>query len=34
MGQVRLAREDPETNPVPIKPETLNHMAEQFWWVP
>ena len=30
----RLARDQPETNPMPIKPETVSHVAEQFTWVP
>ena len=25
---------NPETNPITIKPETANHAAEQFFWVP
>ena len=25
----RLARDNPETNPIPIKPETASHVAEQ-----
>ena len=29
-----LAKDNPETNPVTIKPETASHMAEQFSWVP
>ena len=29
-----LARVNPETNPITIKPKTGNHMAEQFSWVP
>ena len=35
MGQARwLARDNPETNPVTMKPETVSHVAEQFSWVP
>ena len=35
MGQTRwLARDNPETNSITIKPETVSHMAEQFSWVP
>ena len=30
----RLAKDNPETNPITIKPETASHMAEQFSWVP
>ena len=26
--------QNPETNPITIKPETLSHVAEQFSWVP
>ena len=34
MGQARqLAGDNPETNLIPIKPETASHMAEQFSWV-
>ena len=29
-----LAKENPETNPITIKPETASHMAKQFSWVP
>ena len=29
-----LARENPETNPITIKPKTVSHMAEQSSWVP
>ena len=29
-----LAKDNPETNPITIKPETASHMAEQFSWVP
>ena len=29
-----LARNNLETNPITIKPETASHMAEQFSWVP
>ena len=28
-----LAKDNPETNPITIKPETASHMAEQFPWV-
>ena len=35
LGQARwLARDNPETNPVTVKPETSSHVAEQFSWVP
>ena len=27
-------RDNPETNLITIKPETVNHMVEQFSWVP
>lgn len=27
-------RDHPETNPIPIKPEPVSHVAEQFSWVP
>ena len=30
----RLAKDNPETNPITIKPETASHMAELFSWVP
>ena len=30
----QLARDNPETNPITIKPENASHMAEQFSWVP
>ena len=30
----RLAKDNLETNPISIKPETTSHMAEQFSWVP
>ena len=30
----RLARDQPETNPMPIKPETVSHVAEQFSLLP
>ena len=34
-GRARqLARDNQETNPIPIKPETASHVAEQFSWVP
>ena len=29
-----LAKDNPETNPITIKPETASHMAEPFSWVP
>ena len=29
-----LAKDNPETNPINIKPETASHVAEQFSWVP
>ena len=29
-----LAKDNPETNPITIKPETVNQAAEQFSWVP
>ena len=29
-----LARDNPETNPITIKPETASRMAEQFSWFP
>ena len=29
-----LAKDNPETNPINIKPETVSHMAEQSSWVP
>ena len=29
-----LAKDNPETNPMTIKPETASHVAEQFSWVP
>ena len=29
-----LAKDNPETNPINIKPETASHMAEQFSWSP
>ena len=28
------ARDNPETNPITIKPETVSQVAEQFSWVP
>ena len=28
------AKDNPETNPITIKPETVSHAAEQFSWVP
>ena len=30
----RLAKDNPEANPITIKPETVSHAAEQFSWVP
>ena len=27
----QLAKDNPETNPITIKPETVSHVAEQFW---
>ena len=30
----RLAKDNPETNPITIKLETASHVAEQFSWVP
>ena len=29
-----LAKDNPETNPITIKPKTVSHLAEQFSWVP
>ena len=29
-----LAKDNPKTSPIPIKPKTASHMAEQFSWVP
>ena len=29
-----LAKDNPETNPITIKPKTVSHMAEKFSWVP
>ena len=29
-----LAKDNPKTNPITIKPETASHMAEPFSWVP
>ena len=29
-----LAKDNPETNPITIKPETASHLAELFSWVP
>ena len=29
-----LAKDNPETNPITIRPETVSHVAEQFSWVP
>ena len=29
-----LAKDNPETNPIIIKPKTESHMAEQFSWIP
>ena len=35
MCQARcLARDNPETNPITLKPETVSLMAEQFSWIP
>ena len=35
MGQARwLTRDNPEINPITIKPKTVSRMAEQFSWVP
>ena len=35
VGQAKwLARDNSETNPITIKPETVSHAAEQFSWVP
>ena len=28
------AKDNPETNPITIKPDTASHVAEQFSWVP
>ena len=33
-GQHDLARDHPETNPIPVKPKTVSHVAELFSWVP
>ena len=30
----QLARDNPETNPIPIKPEPASHVAEQSSWLP
>ena len=30
----RLAEDNPETNPITMKPETASHVAELFSWVP
>ena len=30
----RLAKDNPETKPITIKPETSSHAAELFSWVP
>ena len=30
----RLIKDNQETNPITIKPETASHAAEQFCWVP
>ena len=30
----RLGRDNPETNPITIKPKTASYVAEQFSWVP
>ena len=29
-----MAKDNPETNPITIKPETASHVAEQFSWIP
>ena len=29
-----LAKDNPETNPITIKPETASHVTELFFWVP
>ena len=29
-----LGRDNAETNPITIKPKTVSHLAEQFFWVP
>ena len=29
-----LAKDNPETNPITIKPETASHVSELFFWVP
>ena len=29
-----LSKDNPETNPITIKPQTASHVAEQFSWVP
>ena len=29
-----MAKDNPETNPITIKPETASHVREQFSWVP
>ena len=29
-----LAKDNPETNPITIKPETASHVTEEFSWVP
>ena len=29
-----LAKDNPETKPITIKPETVSHVTEQFSWVP
>ena len=33
-GTQWLAKDNPETNPINIKSETMSHIAEQFSWVP
>ena len=33
-GSEWLAKDNPETNPVTIRPKTASHMAELFSWVP
>ena len=34
LGVRWLAKDNPETNPITIKPETASHVAELFSWVP
>ena len=33
LSQNELARDNPETNPITIKPDTVSHVTEQFSWV-